>query len=105
MQSSNQSQGPSSLNPGQSTARNYGANPNQKKGFWDFFKKKEVNWGDQLVAEYHERMKENAKEAKKKAKEMEKPQYSNFRYFGHKKKPKKRPPGKMKFCEECGIKH
>ena len=37
--------------------------------------------------------------------EMEKPQYSDPSYFGHKKKPKKRPPGKKKFCKECGMYH
>jgi len=36
---------------------------------------------------------------------MKKPQYSDPTYFGHKKKPKKRPPGKKKFCKECGIYH
>jgi len=37
--------------------------------------------------------------------EMEKPQYKDPLYFGHKKKPKKRPPGKQKYCKECGMKH
>jgi hypothetical protein len=26
-------------------------------------------------------------------------------YFGHRKKPKKRPPHKMRYCNECGIRH
>ena len=26
-------------------------------------------------------------------------------FFGHKKPPKKRPPGKQKFCKVCKIKH
>ena len=39
------------------------------------------------------------------AKEMEKPQYSDPTYFGHKKPPKKRPVGKKKFCKECGMSH
>ncbi len=55
--------------------------------------------------EYDKRMQANAKEAKKMRREMEKPQYSDPSYFGHKKKPKKRPPGKRKFCKECGIWH
>ncbi len=106
MQSQNaQQQEPSSLNPNQATARNYGSSPKQNRSFWDFFRKKENPWGDQLVDEYEDRMKQNAKDAKKKDKEMEKPQYSDFTYFGHKKKPKKRPPHKMKFCKECGIRH
>lgn len=60
---------------------------------------------DQKVEEYHKRMKANEKKYKKMAKQMEKPQYSDPTYFGHKRKPKKRPPGKQKFCKECGIKH
>ncbi|MEN7550247.1 hypothetical protein AAG747_20175 [Rapidithrix thailandica] len=42
---------------------------------------------------------------RKRAKQMDKPQYSNPMYFGHKKKPKKRPLGKQKLCKECGIRH
>lgn len=60
---------------------------------------------DQLVDEYEDRMKANAKAHKKAAKEMEKPQYSDQSYFGHKRPPKKRPLGKRKFCKECGIVH
>ncbi|MFN5557124.1 MAG: hypothetical protein ACK5QK_07885 [Chryseotalea sp.] len=37
--------------------------------------------------------------------ELSKPQNSNPQYFGHKRPPKKRPPGKMKFCKVCGLKH
>ncbi len=60
---------------------------------------------DKKVEEYEQRMEENAKNQKKIAKEMEKPQYSDPTYFGHKKIPKKRPPGKKKFCKECGMYH
>ncbi|MDN5201626.1 hypothetical protein QQ008_09645 [Fulvivirgaceae bacterium BMA10] len=66
------------------------------------------NFRTQLEAkqvEYDQRMKANAKKYKKMAKEMKKPQYSDPSYFGHKKKPKKRPPGKKKFCKECEIVH
>lgn len=58
-----------------------------------------------LVQEYYERMEAVAKERKKAARLMEKPQYSNPLYFGHKRPPKKRKPSKMKFCKECGIRH
>jgi len=102
---SNNQQGPSSLNPGQNQGRNYASGAKQKKSFWNLFRKKESAWGDQLVDEYEQRMKDNAKEAKRKEKEMQKPQYADFTYFGHKRKPKKRPPHKMKFCKVCGIKH
>jgi hypothetical protein len=60
---------------------------------------------DKKIEEYEKRMVVNAKKNKKIAKEMEKPQYSDPTYFGHKKKPKKRPQGKKKFCKECGIYH
>ncbi len=35
----------------------------------------------------------------------EDPTYGDPMYFGHKRKPKKRPPGKRKFCKECGMVH
>ena len=60
---------------------------------------------DRKVEEHHELMIANAKKNEKIAKEMEKPQYSDPTYFGHKKEPKKRPPGKKKFCKECGMTH
>ena len=60
---------------------------------------------DNKVVEYEKRMADNVKKHKKIAKEMKKPQYSDPTYFGHKKKPKKRPPGKKKFCKECGMYH
>lgn len=60
---------------------------------------------DKKVEEYEERMVRNAKKNVKMEKEMSKPQYSDPTYFGHKKKPKKRPQGKKKFCKECGMYH
>lgn len=60
---------------------------------------------DQKIVEYEKRMEANVKKYKRMAKEMKKPQYSDPSYFGHKKKPKKRPPGKKKFCKECGMYH
>lgn len=48
------------------------------------------------------RQKENAQQRE----EMRtNPTYADKMYFGHKKKPKKRPVGKRKFCQECGITH
>ena len=60
---------------------------------------------DRKVEEYEKRMQANARKNAKLAKEMQKPQYSDPTYFGHKKKPKKRPPGKKKFCKECQMYH
>lgn len=58
-----------------------------------------------MVKEAEERQEANAKRREKEAKLAEKPQYSDPSYFGHKKKPKKRPVGKRKMCKECGIVH
>jgi ribosomal protein L14E/L6E/L27E len=60
---------------------------------------------DRKIKEYEDRMKENVKKYKKAARLMKKPQFSDPSYFGHKRKPKKRPPGKRKFCKECEIVH
>lgn len=68
-------------------------------------KKKQPIVYDQLVVEQKELMEANVKKYNKIAKELEKPQYSDPMYFGHKKKPKKRPPGKKKFCKECQMWH
>jgi hypothetical protein len=88
----------------------------EKKGVFSWignlFSKKEkarydarYNWDTQLRKEWEQRMEANAKKYNKMAKEMKKPQYSDPLYFGHKQKPKKRPPGKKKYCHECGIRH
>lgn len=58
-----------------------------------------------LVDEANARQEANVKRRKKEAKMAEDPQYSDPSYFGHKKKPKKRPVGKRKLCKECGIVH
>jgi len=46
-----------------------------------------------------------AKQFRKNEEMMEKPQYSDPKYFGHKRPPKRRSPDKMKFCKVCGIRH
>ncbi len=58
-----------------------------------------------LIEEFHQRMKDNAKKYSKRDRQMKKPQYSDPSYFGHKRKPKKRKPGKKKFCKECKLVH
>jgi hypothetical protein len=68
-------------------------------------RKSDVKTMDDLKQEQKERMVANAKKYEKMAKEMEKPQYSDPSYFGHKNPPKKRKPGKKKFCKECRIRH
>jgi len=79
----------------------------EKKSVLGIFRKKKqspYNF-DEKIKEYEKRMETNAKKRKKMEKEMEKPQYSDPTYFGHKKPPKKRKPGKKKFCKECGMRH
>lgn len=60
---------------------------------------------DRLIVEYEKRMKSNVRKYEIMARKMKKPQYSDISYFGHKRKPKKRPGGKMKFCRECQMIH
>ncbi len=60
---------------------------------------------DNAIKEYEELQKTNAKKKSKMQKDMQKPQYSDPTYFGHKKKPKKRSLKKRKMCKECGIVH
>jgi len=55
--------------------------------------------------EFYERVEQAAKEKKKLMRKLAKSQYSDPSYFGHKKKPKRRPPHKMRFCDECHIRH
>ena len=64
-----------------------------------------LTFTEQKIKEYEDRQEANAKRARDQAKEMEKPKYSDPSYFGHDKKPKKRAPGKKKFCKQCGITH
>lgn len=54
---------------------------------------------------FYDRMEQVAKDNRKAEKELQKPQYSDPSYFGHKHPPKRRPAGKLKYCKECGIRH
>ncbi len=97
-----ENEAPSSRNPGNQSKATGQSRRTVKKG------KGSNNFAKQLdkkVEEYHQRMKANAKRQKKIARISKKPQYSDPTYFGHKRKPKKRPPGKRKFCKECEIIH
>lgn len=60
---------------------------------------------EQKKKEYEKRMIANVKKHNKETRLMQKPQYSDPSYFGHKRKPKKRPVGKRRLCKECGIIH
>ncbi|MGK7396802.1 MAG: hypothetical protein ACNS62_19655 [Candidatus Cyclobacteriaceae bacterium M3_2C_046] len=98
---------PSSRDPG-SSATELSAEKQKGKAEKASSRKRRFNYTkyyDQKVKEYEQRMEAAAKRYKKMQKELQKPQYSDPSYFGHKRKPKKRPPGKKKFCKECGIVH
>ena len=84
-------------------AKNYEAKGKSKK---KINRKSAINsYYDQKIVEYEERMKANAKKKRKISKKMRKPEYSNPAYFGHKRPPKKRAPGKKKFCKVCELVH
>ncbi len=88
-------QQPTSLSPSTTPQRHYTPKaPRPSKG---------PTYG--LEQEYYERVEAVAKERRKAEKIMMKPQYSDPMYFGHKRPPKKRKPSKMKYCQECGIRH
>jgi hypothetical protein len=55
--------------------------------------------------QYYKRMEALVKTKRKNEALLQKPQYSDPMYFGHKRPPKKNKPGKMKYCKECGIRH
>ena len=55
--------------------------------------------------EFWERIEQSAKQKQKLIKVLSKAQYSDARYFGHKRIPKRRAPNKMRYCNECGIRH
>ncbi len=54
---------------------------------------------------FYDRVQKAAKMKKKTLRKLAKPQYTNPLYFGHKNPPKKREPHKMRYCQECGIRH
>ncbi|NJN41432.1 MAG: hypothetical protein HC811_03525 [Flammeovirgaceae bacterium] len=96
---------PTSLSPGKSEAaikanQHYQITKKQKP-----IKQKRARVQHTKEYEFYARVEQAAKEKQKILKELYKPQYSNFKNFGHKKIPRKRPPHKMRYCDECGIRH
>ncbi|HMJ70646.1 MAG TPA: hypothetical protein VK508_17190 [Cyclobacteriaceae bacterium] len=55
--------------------------------------------------EFYERIEQAAKDKQRVLKKLSKAQYSDPRYFGHKRIPKRHSPKKMRYCGECGIRH
>lgn len=93
--------GPSSRDPGNSDNLFKGERKRAKSNSGKNYGSLEAK----AVQEYQQRMKANAKKYKKIERIKDKPQYADPSYFGHKRKPKKRPVGKRKLCKECGIVH
>lgn len=104
-------QSPNSLNSGSSYSSTATSVKHKKKNKVHFFSpSREKDYRKPNVKhtaryEYYERMEQVAKEKQRMLKELSKPQYSDPRYFGHTKIPKRRKPSKMRYCTECGIRH
>jgi hypothetical protein len=94
---SSQQSGPTSLDPSPEEQRHL---PKQSK-------KRSDSRGPTYNGEkeFYERVEAFAKTRRKNERMLMTPQYSDPSYFGHKRPPKRRPPNKMKFCKECGIRH
>ncbi|MBS1545247.1 MAG: hypothetical protein JST14_16540 [Bacteroidetes bacterium] len=94
-----QSSGPTSLDPGKRITV-YSPQHSQKK---TKAKKRKVQHTPEF--EFYQRVERVAKEKQKLLKKFYKPQFRDTRYFGHRHIPKRRSAAKMRYCEECGIRH
>ncbi len=88
----------------------YQAVKKEKKGMFSFLKKKKktspfYSTKEEEIEAFRKKMKVVYKQKAKEEKLAQKPEYSDPSYFGHKRPPKKRPPGKQKFCKVCKMKH
>ncbi len=89
----------------------YQAQKTEKKGLFKFFKKKGVQRSTTRTevkdfrASVARRQREKAKIDYKLAKVERKEAKKGQSFFGHKRPPKKRPPGKQKFCKVCRLRH
>lgn len=55
--------------------------------------------------EFYERVENAAREKQRLLKKLSKAQFSDHRHFGHKRMPNRRTANKMRYCNECGIRH
>lgn len=90
---------PTTLNPGSEDADFVAPKVKERK------QKKPGGVTYNAQKEYEERMSARAKTYRYNERMLMKPQYANPAYFGHKRKPKRHAPGKIKYCKECGIRH
>jgi hypothetical protein len=81
--------------------------PNVHQQKYEPKKSKKASKGPTFESEkdYYDRMASLEKTRRKNERMLDKPQYTDPSYFGHKRPPKKRPPGKMKYCKVCGLRH
>lgn len=88
----------------------YQAKKAEKKGFFSFLKKEKTNQlsittREEFRANIRKRQLEAVKQEYKLAKVQRREAKKGKSFFGHKRPPKKRPPGKQKFCRICRLKH
>jgi len=102
---------PNSLNPGQhkepvnSMLQTTTKSTKKKHRRGIFSPSRKQNVKHTARYEFYERIEQVAKDKQRALRQLAKPQYSDPRYFGHKKIPKRRPANKMRYCGECGIRH
>lgn len=68
-------------------------------------KRKRQRVQDTPEYEFYKRVELAAKEKQRILKYLNKRQFKDHRYYGHKRIPKRRPPHKMRYCNECGVRH
>ena len=86
----------------------YQAYKKEKKGLFAFLRKsetKQLKTPEEESAAFRARIRQVNKENAKEQNKIDRMERKKAGYFGHKRPPKKRPPGKQKFCKVCKIKH
>lgn len=86
----------------------YQAYKKEKKGLFAFLKKnnsRQLKTVEEETAAFRARVQKVNRERIKQQNRIDKIERKKDGYFGHKRPPKKRPPGKQKFCKICRIKH
>ncbi|MEI9919740.1 MAG: hypothetical protein WDO14_13215 [Bacteroidota bacterium] len=100
---------PNSLSPGKSkevgSMLQTTTTTSKKKHHKSFFSPHRQNVKHTARYEFYERIEQAAKEKQRLLRKLAKAQYSDPRYFGHKRIPKRRAANKMRYCGECGIRH
>ena len=98
VQAQNYPSGPTSLSPAVQPV--YKVNKRTREA-----KRIQPNVKHSAEYQFYDRVQRAAKTKKRTLRKLNKPQYTNPLYFGHKNPPKKREVHKMRFCNECGIRH